>query len=638
MNNLVFFHIDKLNPKNSKATNTLYNNLESDDWNAVYWNNLDEETKNKYIRQLKETDKAYYIYVHYLDENNEKIPLEITICEPRIENEMVEVKRICTLYSEEYVKYIMEETRILIGEDFGDYGDYVRVIETEEIFNRVEILSSYKKNITDGCSKRQFKISESEELLHDVNAISFSKSFRRLQDKTQIFTLSKGDHFRTRLTHTNDVVRISKLITRKINQRLENIKADFAIDEDEVEAIALGHDIGHTPFGHQGERTLNDIIASNIIIPNGGEELLKDMGGFKHNVQGIRILTHIEENSLNYNGLNISYRVLEGILKHSKYSKNDVRKLINTEIVEHLNINCELDINCSSQENITEYDNGKYKNTYISGKIVNLADEIAQRGSDIEDAVKSKKVKIEELVSILKCTKYGEKIKNILSINKTVPNIKKYDKDDIRLYNFKERIIDYLIDDVTDGYNIEFINMEEDNYELWFSDNMNRLNNMIEDIIRNKVVMSQEVTKFDSDAKNIIIKLFKTYYENPRLLNDNVIHRIFFDMYDTLVLRHYAVDFRNMNKKYVEKVIKEIHRIKPNVYSELRKVTREDEELIIDKIPNELYEEMENDSKKLELLHLKIRYEQQKVIIRNICDYIAGMTDSFALEEYNSIK
>ena len=637
MNNLVFFHIDKLNSLNRKATNRLYNNLESEEWNDVYWGFLDEEVKNKYTNQLKNANKAYYIFVHYVYEFNVKIPLEITICEPRINNNVVRVKRICTLSSKEYVDYIMEETKILIDEDFGDYNDYLRVIESEEIFNRIEIFSCFEKSKTDGCLERQFDITENEKLLYDVNAISFSKSFRRLQDKAQIFTSSKGDHFRTRLTHTNDVVRISRLITRKINQGLRTLNSCFDIDEDEVEAIALGHDIGHTPFGHQGERTLNDIIGSDVIIKNGGKELLKDMGGFKHNIQSIRVLTHIEENSLNYDGLNISYRVLEGILKHSKYSKNDVKRIINKEIAERLNISSDLDRNCPNQEKISDYDNVKYKNTYLSGKIVNLSDEIAQRGSDIEDAVKSKKVKIEELVSVLKCTKYKDEVEKVININKETICIKKYDKEDIRLYNIKEGIIGCLIDDIASEKNIKNIYEYKDNYNLWFSYDMNRLNSMIEEIISNKVVMSQEVTKFDNDAKNIVIKLFKNYYENPRLLNDKVIHKIFFDMLDMPILSHYAVDFRNMNKKYVEKVINEIHNITSNVYVKLSKFTEEDEKLIIE-TPLNLIEENENDNKELELINLKIRYEQQKVIIRNICDYIAGMTDSFALEEYNCIK
>ena len=178
----------------------------------------------------------------------------------------------------------------------------------------------------------------------------------------------------------------------------------------------------------------------------------------------------------------------------------------------------------------------------------------------------------------------------------------------------------------------------KDKYNLWFSNNVNRLNDMIDEIIRNKVVMSQEVTKFDYDACNIIIKLFKTYYENPRLLNDNVIHRIFFDMYDNQLLQHYAVDFRNMNKDYIEEVINAIHAIDKSVYVKLKNISEDDEKLITNKIDYELEKEMKGDEEKYKLLKLKISYEQQKIIIRNICDYIAGMTDSFALEEYNGIK
>ena len=461
-----------------------------------------------------------------------------------------------------------------------------------------------------------------------------------MQDKAQIFTSAKGDHYRTRLTHTNDVVRISKHIVRKLNNGLKELKSDFSIDEDEVEAIALGHDIGHTPFGHQGERTLNDIINGKYgIIPNGGKELVHDMGGFKHNVQSVRVLSHIEEESLQYNGLNISYRVLEGILKHSKYSKNDIIKLAGDEIANHLNLNAKVDRNIYSDgKEINEFSSLKYENTYLSGKIVNIADEIAQRGSDIEDAIKSQKIKMKEIVKIFETTRYRDKMDEMENILKEKAGASKYDKRNVYLYLFKDKIISWLIDDITCSKNVEGINAENDDYNLWFSEDIERLNNIIEEIISNKVVMSQEVTKFDNDAKNIIIKLFKVYYENPRILNDNIIHRIFIDMLNNEFIHHYAVDFRNMNKDYVNNVIEEISNIDKNVFEAIEGITKDEEADIITNMPYELKEKYKENNEKFEILMLKIRYEQQKIIIRNICDYIAGMTDSFALDEYNSIK
>ena len=638
MNNLIFFHVNKVNPQNRTATDSLFTKLDSGEWQDVYWGCLAAEVKSEYMYKLNKHPNAYYIYVHYWHENNEKLPMKITICNVKINEEKVQAKKVCTLSSEEYVNYIMEEAKIIIHEDFEKIYDYIKVIDNEEIYNRLDIFAT-KNAATQSINDRSFPLREDSVTLHDVNAISFSKSFRRMQDKAQIFTLSKGDHYRTRLTHTNDVVRIGKLIARKINIGLKKLESEFLIDEDEVEAIALGHDIGHTPFGHQGERTLNDIINGKLdIIPNGGDNLVHDMGGFKHNVQSVRTLTHIEEESLNYDGLNISYRVLEGILKHSKYSKNDVLKLIELDVANNLNLDAEEDKNCFEDGKIKdEYNDIKYANTYLTGKIVNIADEIAQRGSDIEDAVKSKKIKIKELISCFAVTKYERKMEDIKKQLSSISKVKKYDKKNINLYLFKDIIINWLIDDITSSASIKDIKSNHDNSNLWFSEDIERLNGTIEDIIRNKVVMSQEVTMFDNNAKKIIAKLFKEYYENPRLLNDNTIHRIMIDMLNNKFTKHYAVDFRNMNKDYVTKVIEDINDIDGSVYAVLQKLTPSDEDKIVNKTSNELENLLKEDPNEYDRLMLKVRYEQQKIIIRNICDYIAGMSDSFALEECNKI-
>lgn len=640
MNHLVFFHIDKMNAQNNRATKELYYNLESEEWKDAYWDFLSDDKRNEYMHKLQNAWNSYYIYVHYWYVDGEKSPLEVTICNVQINGNNVQTKRVCTLCSSEYVNYIIEESKILIHEDFDKHKDYLKLIENEEIYNRLDVFSCGLHNANEGNLIRQFSLKDNNELLHDINSISFSKAFRRMQDKAQIFTSAKGDHYRTRLTHTNDVVRISKHIVRKLNNGLKELKSDFSIDEDEVEAIALGHDIGHTPFGHQGERTLNDIINGKYgIIPNGGKELVHDMGGFKHNVQSVRVLSHIEEESLQYNGLNISYRVLEGILKHSKYSKNDIIKLAGDEIANHLNLNAKVDRNIYSDgKEINEFSSLKYENTYLSGKIVNIADEIAQRGSDIEDAIKSQKIKMKEIVKIFETTRYRDKMDEMENILKEKAGASKYDKRNVYLYLFKDKIISWLIDDITCSKNVEGINAENDDYNLWFSEDIERLNNIIEEIISNKVVMSQEVTKFDNDAKNIIIKLFKVYYENPRILNDNIIHRIFIDMLNNEFIHHYAVDFRNMNKDYVNNVIEEISNIDKNVFEAIEGITKDEEADIITNMPYELKEKYKENNEKFEILMLKIRYEQQKIIIRNICDYIAGMTDSFALDEYNSIK
>lgn len=123
----------------------------------------------------------------------------------------------------------------------------------------------------------------------DVDRIIHSKSFRRLMHKTQVFLQPQGDHYRTRLTHTFEVSRIARTIARSL-----------MLNEDLTEAVALGHDLGHTPFGHAGERALNDV--------------LRDEGGFKHAEQSLRVVERIEKDG---KGLNLTYEVRDGIVNHT---------------------------------------------------------------------------------------------------------------------------------------------------------------------------------------------------------------------------------------------------------------------------------------------------------------------------------
>ena len=122
----------------------------------------------------------------------------------------------------------------------------------------------------------------------DRDRILHCKAFRRLKQKTQVFLLPKGDHYRTRLTHTLEV-----------SQNARTIAKALRLNEDLAEAISLGHDLGHTPFGHAGERALNDVCP----------------GGFRHNEQSVRVVQFLEKDG---RGLNLTWEVRDGILNHQK--------------------------------------------------------------------------------------------------------------------------------------------------------------------------------------------------------------------------------------------------------------------------------------------------------------------------------
>ena len=130
----------------------------------------------------------------------------------------------------------------------------------------------------------------------DVDRITHSKSFRRLKHKTQVFLQPEGDHYRTRLTHTLEVTRLARTVARALQ-----------LNEDLAEAIGLGHDLGHTPFGHAGERALRDLME----------------GGFRHYEQSLRVVDRIEKDG---RGLNLSYETRMGILNHTYGAEDDTRE------------------------------------------------------------------------------------------------------------------------------------------------------------------------------------------------------------------------------------------------------------------------------------------------------------------------
>src|ERR1700712_20993 len=126
----------------------------------------------------------------------------------------------------------------------------------------------------------------------DCDRVIHSTAFRRLKHKTQVFVFHEGDHYRTRLTHTLEVAQIARAIARQLG-----------LDEDLTETLALAHDIGHPPFGHAGERALDTCLAEH--------------GGFDHNAQTLRVVTSLEHRYPEFDGLNLTWETLEGIVKHN---------------------------------------------------------------------------------------------------------------------------------------------------------------------------------------------------------------------------------------------------------------------------------------------------------------------------------
>jgi len=442
-----------------------------------------------------------------------------------------------------------------------------------------------------------------------------------LVDKAQIFTSSKGDHYRTRITHTLEVSQIAKAIAIKLN-----------LNVDLTEAIALAHDLGHTPFGHQGERTLDDILKNkiNIInIPN-GMKFKNEFGGFKHNFQGVRVLTCFEEKYADFFGLDVSLQVLDGVLKHTKVELKNCNECKKTKCDQKCYDLSEFYPN----ELYSDFNIGIAKDNQIpftlEGQVVKLADEIAQRGHDIDDTLTSGLIKIEEFYEYLNISFMEDLKKTIENSNSQINKTCRYiiDEKDLRCKRVISDIVGYFIDDVVE-YSIDKMkkfkdkNTKEDqgyyNEKLVsFSETGERANEYLEKIIAKKGINSLEVSKFDYNAEKVIITLFRAYYDNPKLLHRSTLKRIYYDTkcHKEKYVSDNIIDFINGDYKLV--------------IAELDAIAHKN--ISINKQDTEKYEPRELKKDDLEY------WEKRKILVRNITDYISSMTDSYAINEYNSIR
>jgi dGTPase len=188
------------------------------------------------------------------------------------------------------------------------------------------------------------------EYQRDRDRIIHSTGFRRLEYKTQVFVNHEGDLFRTRLTHSLEVAQIGRSIARQLN-----------LDEDLTEAIALAHDLGHTPFGHAGQDALN--------------KCMKPYGGFEHNLQSLRVVDLLEQRYGGFDGLNLTFETREGILKH-----------------------------CSRRNALLLGDVGARflakQRPSLEAQLANLADEIAYNNHDVDDGLRSGLITLEQLEEI----------------------------------------------------------------------------------------------------------------------------------------------------------------------------------------------------------------------------------------------
>ena len=293
----------------------------------------------------------------------------------------------------------------------------------------------------------------------DRDRIIHSTAFRRLEYKTQVFVNHEGDLFRTRLTHSLEVAQLARGIARTLN-----------LHEDLTEAIALAHDLGHTPFGHAGQDALNDCM--------------KDFGGFEHNLQSLRVVEKLEQRYAEFDGLNLTFELREGILKHCSIKNAKQLGDVGARFI-----------------NKTQ--------PSLEAQLTNFADEIAYNNHDIDDGLRSGLITVEQLQDV-------ELFASQLDIVKA-----KYPKLEQKrlIHETIRRMINVLVVDLCENSSTNIAKNAPKNiqdirqapYLVGFSKGMAAKNLALKQFLRKNLYQHYKVNRMSAKAERVIRELFAVF-------------------------------------------------------------------------------------------------------------------------------
>ena len=305
------------------------------------------------------------------------------------------------------------------------------------------------------------------EFQRDRDRIIHSAAFRRLEYKTQVFVNHEGDLFRTRLTHSLEVAQIGRSIARALG-----------LNEDLTEAIALAHDLGHTPFGHAGQDALN--------------ECMKEFDGFEHNLQSLRVVDQLEAKYADFPGLNLSFETREGILKHC--SPVHAREL-GAVAARFLN----------------------RQQPSLEAQLTNLADEIAYNNHDVDDGLRAGLITIEELREIQLFNDQYEHVR------RRYPDL----VDRRTIHETIRRMINLLVVDLVETSHANIAATAPASIDavrghsqplIAFSDTVGEANLELKRFLRGHLYRHYRVHRMSAKAKRVIKELFAAFMDDPRLL------------------------------------------------------------------------------------------------------------------------
>lgn len=311
--------------------------------------------------------------------------------------------------------------------------------------------------------------SHRSEYQRDRDRIIHSAAFRRLEYKTQVFVNHEGDLFRTRLTHSIEVAQIGRSIARALD-----------LNEDLVEAIALAHDLGHTPFGHSGQDALNDCM--------------REHGGFEHNLQSLRVVDFLEERYAEFPGLNLTFETREGILKHcSMKNAAELGELGQRFLDKH--------------------------QPSLEAQVANLADEIAYNNHDVDDGLRSGLIQIDTLREVsLFARHYGDverRYPQLAARRKIYETVRRMIDQGVTdlIETSRARIADQRIRTVDDVRTLQ-------NPLMDYSDAVREQTRDLKRFLRQHLYAHYRVRRMSTKAIRVVRDLFGAFMADPKLLPD----------------------------------------------------------------------------------------------------------------------
>ena len=335
----------------------------------------------------------------------------------------------------------------------------------------MSILAAYAAHDDESRGRRypEPKPAYRSEFQRDRDRIVHSTAFRRLVYKTQVFVNHEGDLYRTRLTHSLEVAQIARTIARAMR-----------LNEELSEAICLAHDVGHTPFGHAGQDALN--------------QCMRDLGGFEHNLQSLRVVDELEEHYADFAGLNLSFECREGILKHCSVANARSLGDIGVRFVNR-------------------------QQPGLEAQLANFADEIAYNNHDVDDGIRAGLIRIEQLSAVPLFKRFHEQV---LMLHPALEGRR-------LVYEVIRRMINFLVTDLIDATTLRLrsagVNSIDEVRALaeplaGFSAEVQGLNRELKVFLREHVYKHYKVRRMTAKAQRVLAELFNAFFADPGLMPD----------------------------------------------------------------------------------------------------------------------